>query len=80
MKRKLVIGIVVVIAVIAAWKGAGSVQERLDRQARIREAEEVTVPKPEPRPSSSSAAAQPAIPEQPRDEVNWDVPFTPQAP
>jgi hypothetical protein len=88
MKRNIILVAVAAVVVIATWKGIGSVQERLDRQARIREAEEVTVPKAEPRPSSSSSsqvaaqppASQPAVPAQTRDEVNWDVPFTPQAP
>ena len=65
-------------------------RERAEREARSREQESVVIPAAMGRSSSSSSSAtpapasssKPATPPQAvsKDEVNWDVPFTPQAP
>lgn len=84
MKRVLSLLLTIVVLAVS-WQGLRLLQERNDRQARIREAENVSVPAPASRnvqSASSSALALQPISSTPSlaAEVNWDVPFTPQAP
>jgi hypothetical protein len=88
MKRRIVLAAVVAIAVfivISVPRIAGSIE----RRRMIAEQNNVVVPPPEVRLSSSSSSSSSlsqssvsvSVPSSSvRNSVNWDVPFTPQAP
>lgn len=90
MKRPLLIGVTVAV-VLAAGAAVPRVVSYMERQRIIAEQERVVLPPPETLPFisssasssvaaviSSSVAASP--PASIRESVNWDVPFTSQAP
>jgi hypothetical protein len=87
MKRILLLLLAVVLFAVS-WQGIRLLQDRLERQARMSEAASVSVPAATPRISivtasasapsqqSASSSKEPVV----AAEVNWDVPFTVQAP
>ncbi len=79
MKRTILLACVLAVLFAGGLRLYGAFNDRAMRQQIIAETQNVVVPVAEPKPSKDESVK---IVREPvaREEINWDVPFTPQAP
>ena len=77
--KTIVLGALAGVVAVAAWRGYTVYEHRTALHERIAQVQNVVVPKAQPKPTPETIAQIEKQPKQ-EEEVNWDVPFTPQAP
>ncbi len=83
MKKLTLSAVALLVFVVLVFQGVSFVQERSLRQRLIAEQQVIEKPvveRPASRSSSTATSAAASVSDLRRDAVNWDVPFTSQAP
>ncbi len=77
--RRIILAIVIVVVVLAGFFAYPLIADRIERTHEIAKREHIEVPSAQPKVPEAQARTRARKPPG-ASEVNWDVPFTPQAP